>query len=286
MDEQTKTLAYPNLKQSWGLLGITLLVALGFQLLLLFVSLVLTALVTPEAGRSFLTHPITFLLIYVIVFGIVIRYAARKKHRIENGFSPDYSWPSFGNVILIVLATMSIYFLVEPIVELIPMPEFIKNLFEQFLGGLNMWTILAIVIAAPFFEEMLLRGIMLDGLLKLYSPTTAILWSAFFFGLVHLNPWQFIPALALGIFMGWIYLRTQSLMAAIFIHFIANGSGVIMAAFVPESERMLPTRDLFGSDALYFAVLAFSLVVAVGSIWLLNKTLPHNKPQVVELGTE
>ena len=43
MDEQTKTLAYPNLKQSWGLLGITLLVALGFQLLLLFVSLVLTA---------------------------------------------------------------------------------------------------------------------------------------------------------------------------------------------------------------------------------------------------
>ena len=286
MDEQTKTLAYPSLKQSWGLLGITVLVALGFQLVLLFISLILTALGLPAASESFITHSATFLVSYVVIFGIVIWYGARKKRRIENGFSPDYSWPSFGNVLLIVLATMAIYFLVEPLVELIPMPEFIENLFAQLLGDLNVWIILAIVIAAPFFEEMLLRGIMLDGLLKLYSPTKAILWSSLFFGILHLNPWQFIPALALGIFMGWIYLRTQSLMATIFIHFIANSSGVILAAFVPESERMLPTRELFGSDALYFAVLALSLVVAVGTIMLLNKTLPHNKPQAVELSTE
>ena len=141
-----------------------------------------------------------------------------------------------------------------------------------------------VVVAAPVLEELLLRGIILDGLLKIYSPKKAIIWSALFFGFFHLNPWQFIPAFALGLFMGWIYYRTRSLMTTIFIHFVANSAGVILGYFfLPEAQEMAPTRSFFPSDASYFGLLAAALVILVFALQMLNKKLPSisastNKP--------
>lgn len=45
------------------------------------------------------------------------------------------------------------------------------------------------VIAAPVLEELIFRGMMLEGLLKKYSPVTSIIISSILFGVAHLNPW-------------------------------------------------------------------------------------------------
>ncbi len=39
------------------------------------------------------------------------------------------------------------------------------------------------------------------------KPANAILFSAFIFGIVHLNPWQFIGAFLLGIVLEWFISR-------------------------------------------------------------------------------
>lgn len=68
--------------------------------------------------------------------------------------------------------------------------------------------IFSAVLLAPVLEEIVFRGIMLDGFPKRYSPTKATLWSALFFGLIHLNPVQSVGAFMLGISLGWLhYLR-------------------------------------------------------------------------------
>ena len=95
-----------------------------------------------------------------------------------------------------------------------------------------------------------------------------------FFGFFHLNPWQFIPAFALGLFMGWVYYRTRSLMTTIFIHFVANGAGVVLGYFfLPEAEEMAPTRSFFPSDVLYFGLLGIALVVLAIALNILHKRL-------------
>ncbi len=272
--EKNKPAAYPNLKQAWGLFGITVLLAIVFNLLLLVVMAVLTIIGGQNLGTAFASSSMTFLLSYVIIFGLVIWIGILFKKKREGGFAPNLSLPSAVSLIFISLATLGIYFLVEPIVDLIPMPDFIQQLFLQLLGEQNIWTVIAVVGAAPLFEEFLLRGIILDGLLKWYSPKKAILWSAFFFGLLHFNPWQFIPALAIGVFMGWIYYRTGSLLTTIFIHFIANGSGSLLAwILMPDADALASTRDLFSHPMHYIILLAVSFLAATGSIIYLNKNL-------------
>jgi membrane protease YdiL (CAAX protease family) len=59
---------------------------------------------------------------------------------------------------------------------------------------------------------LIYRGIVLEGLLKKYSPIFAILFSAFLFAIAHLNPWQFVVGMVMGIFNGWIYFKVRNLL--------------------------------------------------------------------------
>lgn len=59
------------------------------------------------------------------------------------------------------------------------------------------------------------KYIPLVGYVKCYRPLMTIILSAFLFGLVHLNPVQFMTAFPLGIFFGWLYYKTESVLPCI-----------------------------------------------------------------------
>ena len=92
------------------------------------------------------------------------------------------------------------------------------------------------LITAPIFEELLFRGIILNGLLNKYknSSKKAIIYSAMVFGLVHLNIPQGINAFIGGIILGFIYYYTKSMKLSIFAHFINN-----LITFVPVPESLI-----------------------------------------------
>ncbi len=81
--------------------------------------------------------------------------------------------------------------------------------------------VLAVVIA-PLTEEFLFRGIILRGLLGRWKPWPAIVASAALFGVMHLNPAQLPIALATGLVLGWVYVRTRSLGLCMIGHAINN----------------------------------------------------------------
>ena len=78
------------------------------------------------------------------------------------------------------------------------------------------------VIIAPIFEEILMRGIILEGFLNRYKPATAIIISSIMFGAMHLNIFQFVNATIGGLFLGVIYYKTRSLVLCIVAHMINN----------------------------------------------------------------
>ncbi|MBN1465787.1 hypothetical protein JXA02_08510, partial [candidate division KSB1 bacterium] len=76
MDLEEKR-AYPNLKQSWGLLGITLLVAIALNAIVLIIGHLLSKAGFVAMSQSMLGHPLTMLLSYVALFAVVIYIAVR-----------------------------------------------------------------------------------------------------------------------------------------------------------------------------------------------------------------
>ncbi len=86
-------------------------------------------------------------------------------------------------------------------------------------------------IAAPFFEEIFFRGFLLPSLTRYFSTWQAILLSSFLFAVVHLSLSEVIPLMTLGIVLGFVYTRTQNLLASMLLHSLWN-SGTLLSLFI------------------------------------------------------
>ena len=195
--------------------------------------------------------------------------------------SEDYSFnlkiPKGVVIPVILLGVISIQLsLTIPISSLIPMSDEFAELFKQSIGNpSNIFAFTTIVILAPVLEELIFRGVILRGLLKHYSPVTAIIVSSILFGAVHLNPWQFISASILGMFIGWVYYRTQSISLAIIIHGFNNLTATVteIIGFDQANYEITHLRELILTDIKYILIIAAAGLVAATCIYILNKRL-------------
>ena len=71
---------------------------------------------------------------------------------------------------------------------------------------------------------------LLRGLLnRKVRPVWAIVLSAAFFAVIHLNPWQALPAFLIGCLFGYVYYKTGSLKLTMLMHFTNNTFSLILA---------------------------------------------------------
>ncbi|HID24153.1 MAG TPA: CPBP family intramembrane metalloprotease, partial [Planctomycetaceae bacterium] len=92
--------------------------------------------------------------------------------------------------------------------SIFPMPEiFIKGM-EEFVKihsfGDAVILFVAAVLMAGVAEEMLFRGLLQRSLEFHLEPAMAIVISAAFFAVVHLNPWMALQITFLGLVFGWM----------------------------------------------------------------------------------
>ena len=93
-------------------------------------------------------------------------------------------------------------------------------------------------ILAPLVEETLFRGIIQNKLRQHLSPLIAILATAVGFGLFHGNSYQISFSLPLGILLGYVAFKSDSLWPSVLLHAAFNGS-----------NYLLETGRLFGFEA-------------------------------------
>jgi membrane protease YdiL (CAAX protease family) len=79
-----------------------------------------------------------------------------------------------------------------------------------------------IAVAPPVYEEIAFRGIIQGKLQALTGETEAWLIQAALFSVLHLSPVIFITHFGMGIALGWIRRRTQSLYPGMLIHGLWN----------------------------------------------------------------
>ena len=114
-------------------------------------------------------------------------------------------------------------------------------------------------VVPAFVEEFLFRGLILSNL-QPYGRVTAVVASAFLFGLMHQNAGQFFYAAAAGLVIGFVYVKTKSLWVCILIHFVNNFISVIQTVL---AERLSDFAANMVLGLMQGTVFALGLVSAV-----------------------
>lgn len=232
---------FPTITQAWYTTLILFAVTIAVAGIL--------ALLVP--GHKDLTGLLSYAIPLVVVNGMVLMF---QKHEFEAKFTTLFRKFDIQIVPFLLLFVLGFGYASDYVTSLIPMPDFMEQLFEQMLS-FSIWGFILVCIAAPLLEEILCRGVFLRSFLENYSDRKAILWSAIIFAVIHMNPWQAIPAFVIGYFMGWLFYRTKSLLPSIVVHFLNN-----FVAYV--------TAGMLGGDFEYGKMLSWqtNLVLAVAGV--------------------
>ena len=273
---------YPSIAQSWGILGIMIGTLLFLVPALLFAPLLFGL----DLGD--MSFGAQLLISTLMGTGIPcwIVYRIRKKKTNIGSFNFTIENPRIIPLIVLVAIPLNLG-IAGPLIELVPMTDFFREMIREMVlemasdQGLLMF--IALVIAAPILEELIFRGIMLDGLLRIYSPTKAVIVSSLLFGLIHLNPAQFVGGALVGGFMGWVYVHTRSVLATILIHAAFNLTAFTESYFIDVEEAIdISYAEVLGGWTNYVLVVLGSIVVTLGCVFLLDKEF-KKPPRALQL---
>ncbi len=134
-----------------------------------------------------------------------------------------------------------------------PSPE---TIFPKGIFGITL-SIISTAFFPAFLEELALRGFVL-GLLRRFGNTFAIVCSAVVFGVMHANADQIVFAFLVGLVLGFIAVKTDSIWCAIAVHF-ANNLISVTLSYLSVEEELLSSLLL----VVLFTVLALLCVLAV-----------------------
>ncbi len=123
---------------------------------------------------------------------------------------------------------------VDRIIQIfLPAPEYIVDLNQllrpdSFLGGCLLF--IAVVILAPLGEEIIFRGFLQRIIEKTWKDITrAILFTALIFAFIHMNPYWFIQIYILGVFLGFLAWKTNSIIAPLILHGLNNFIALLLS---------------------------------------------------------
>lgn len=104
----------------------------------------------------------------------------------------------------------------------------LQNTASEYVATLPQWLeVVSVVLVAPFFEELIFRGVLMRHLRGL-GDTSAVLLSAFAFAAAHLNIIQFGYAFPLGCVFACVVLLTGSIRDTILLHMLINGFSLLL----------------------------------------------------------
>ena len=235
-------------------------------------------------GSSESVMQYSMLIAYPVSFIPPLLYASAQSRRneyFEKGYALDSNnfgpRGGFAMAAIVSIATLAAAFVCEPLSVMLPdMPETLKKSLELLMDGPLWVALLSVSVFAPLFEEWLCRGLVLRGLMKHMNPTGAILVSAAFFAILHMNPWQAIPAFLLGILFGYVYYRTGSLKLTMLMHCVNNTFSLLLSK-IPGLEEIESFMDILSPWAYAGIYVACLLMLASAVILITGIPVKNEK---------
>ena len=130
-------------------------------------------------------------------------------------------WYSFLALLLIMLINFAYVILMTRIFKISPP----SGKIEELIANNNVSYILLLVVVsviAPVCEEIFFRGFLFQGFKKRWGVPAGIFISSVLFSAAHLDLYNFLPLLAIGWVLAYLFHKTKSLLPVIFLHAVYN----------------------------------------------------------------
>lgn len=161
----------------------------------------------------------------IIIYNLIRKYSINNNIPTQDEILQNINLPHKKTILFIIIIISSyilfynnsIIFLLQKIELSKTIQYHFKELFSNYLTAF-----ISLTFIAPLFEEVIFRGIILEGLLKRYNVLISLLFSSLIFGIAHLNILQGINAFCISLIIGYIYVKTKSILLCILAHSINN----------------------------------------------------------------
>lgn len=171
---------------------------------------------------------------------------------------------SFGHLLAMFFMSMAAAYIfnivglvINTIIGLIKGADVLNPLVEVLDGSGMIPIIIFVGILSPIIEEIVFRGVLLNKL-RGYGDQTAICFTALTFALFHGNLSQFFYAFVLGLFFGYMAIKTNTIRYTVILHIIINMLGSVI----------MPGLALSGNDILIGISGLFIMIIFVAGIVL------------------
>ncbi len=244
--------AYPTYLQSLGLI------------LILFLFAIPAALLVMPFYPASSTVGISFVYLSSMLCTIISATVIRQDYsfRLNNAH--------LHVVVVGVITIIAFHLVTEPLVSLLPVPESLEKMFGD-IGDHPILLFMTVVVIAPVLEELLFRGIILEGLSINYGNPKALIFSSLLFAFVHGNLAQGIGAFFIGLICGWIYIQTQSIIPCILIHLLNNALPFVFMQSGIDFNKDLD--EIIGNATYYWSLIIVGGLITIGGVSILHKML-------------
>lgn len=159
----------------------------------------------------------------------------RQRLRLVRGRMPIWTWP------ILAMATPAIGFATSIVLgALVSEPSDHAQQLERMLRDYDprLVPLLFLLVAAlpGLAEELLYRGYVQSRLLRAWPARISILLSAVMFGIAHIDPFHALTVIPLGVWLGVIAWKADSLGPAILGHMTNNGLALLLARSVDRAS--------------------------------------------------
>ena len=221
--------------------------------------------ITDSKTMLLISHVITFIF-PAIIYLIITKQSAKDVLKLNKLY--------FKDALLIILLA----FVCQPIMTFFSLISqfFFENEIGNFVTGIvdspYIILILLISVLPAITEEITIRGVVLSGYedknIYLACSITGLL-----FGIMHLDPQQFLYAAVLGFVLALVVRITNSIFASALIHFLINGTSITLQkllSFIPESTSVMEQatevslRSLAVSEKIFMAIFYGLIALAFG----------------------
>ncbi|MCU0453056.1 MAG: CPBP family intramembrane metalloprotease [Bacteroidetes bacterium] len=198
--------------------------------------------------------------------------------------------PSVREFAVLLVALLSLQRVLETVIylqRLIPLPPIVDSIigpFKEMLQSMMalllasesvpefLFVGLVVAVVPSFVEEFYFRGLVQTLFRKAWSPLGGAVVSGVLFGLFHLNPFDAVGLVALGVFFGYTRYRSASLLPPILLHFLNNFLAVVAVRMGLANDEMLVESVGSAADlpTMLMQGAAFGLLFA-WTMWLYHR---------------
>jgi len=208
-----------------------------------------------------------------------------------------FRMPRMMEILLVVIGVLALQQVLQGYMALqdaIPLPGPVREFVDQFKKLLEetyrllisarsipelLFVVLVVALTPAVCEEMLFRGLVQQSFAETAGGWKGAVLAGLIFGAYHVNPFSFLPLVALGVYFGFIVWRSGNLLLAMIAHFFNNLVATV-ALYLEIKDDFIavdPTGSP-GGTMLLLNTFVFGLVFISATSYFVRSAKPECDP--------